>query len=81
MNQVSEITGMLKDLRKELRTYPGSHYRTIAARSGKSLGAVSQALNGEVFNHEILKVATDYRDELRAKYLLEYEILKKKLSS
>lgn len=81
MNQVSEIRPMLKELRKELTTYPGSHYRSIAERSGKSLGAVSKVLNGQLFNKEILRAATEYRDELRAKYIMEFEVIKKKLAS
>lgn len=74
---------MLKDLRKELQTYPGSHYRNISERSGFSLGSVSKHLNGEIepINKEILRVAVEYRDEMRAKHMMEYEILKKKLAS
>lgn len=72
---------MLRDLRKELSSFSGSHYRTIADKSGRSLAAVSRVLNGEWFNKEILNAAIEYRDELRAKNQMEVEMMKKKLAS
>lgn len=76
-----EIRPMLRELRKELSSFSGNHYRNIAERSNKSIGSVSGVLNGQWFNKEILNAAIEYRDELRAKTQMEIELVKKKLAS
>lgn len=78
----SEVRGMLKGLRKEIKSYPsGTHFKIISERSKKSLSYVSMVLNGKVYNKEIVSAAIEYRDELRAKYRTEWQILKEKLAS
>lgn len=72
---------MLRQLRVELSTFQGSHYRAIATRCHKSVGAVSGVLNGEWFNKDILNAAIEYRDELRMKKQTELEMVKRRLAS
>lgn len=78
---IKEIRPMLRQLRVELSTFQGGHVRAIAARCNKSIGAVSDVLNGKWFNKDIINAAVEYRDELRMKKETELEMVKRRLAS